>query len=444
MHRQRLRGAPRSICVCLTTLAICLPVGCGTDAIPGSDTSSTTRSDPGQETETVASSQDATPEVASGSSNVFPSAEPATMPAIGTITINGAISSSGDVNLYMLGSAVAGDRIVIEVTGHNGLNTVAALFDGYGDLIDANDDRSYYAGLVDPYIARVIREDTSNLYLGIAVPSAVHFASPSGRYETGSYSIRVDREVSAAVAEPQRQVVYLDFAGGDSVQIGLEPIEVMQPFSTAAISSRLAGDREYIIGLLVDHMRQDFAAHDVVLVDGRYNADPTEPHSTLFFGNYNANYLGLADNVDTGNAYLEQEAIIYSDDLALFESLQPSAEEIALALANIASHEMGHLLGLEHSAEAGDLMATAATAQQILEINAAFDRTLLLDSVFPTGWQNGTHLLQLNVGPNPSGSSGARLRLTDFMPKPSTAWRDALPDIPIVQCGRCNKCAHEP
>lgn len=330
-----------------------------------------------------------------------------------------------------------GDRIIVEVTGHNGLNTVAALFDGNGDLIDANDDRSYYAGQIDPYIAQVVRAEAPDLYLGIAVSRATHFASSAGRYETGSYSVAITRQSGATMPRPRHQLVYLSFQGGDRVQIGLEPIEVMRPFSPTAISSRFEGRKDDIIDLVTDEMGQDFAAVDVTLLDSRYNAVPSEPHSTLYFGNYNANYLGLADNVDTGNMYLEQEAIIYAEDLVLFESLQPSVEETALALANIAAHELGHLLGLEHSAEAGDLMATAATARQILEIDAAFSRARLQETVFPMGWQNAPELLLLNVGGAP-GAANARLRIEDLLPKLRPAFRDALDDIPIVQCGRCS------
>ena len=141
--------------------------------------------------------------------------------------------------------------------------------------------------------------------------------------------------------------------------------------------------------------------------------------------------------MDTGNVFLEQEAIIYAEDLALFENLVPSAEEIALALANIGSHELGHLLGLEHSAEAGDLMATAATARQILEVDAAFIRSRLLPAVFSVGWQNGPDLLIQNVGASSFASSKTRFGFEALIRRQSPSFREGLEDIPIVQCGRC-------
>jgi hypothetical protein len=239
-------------------------------------------------------------------------------------------------------------------------------------------------------------------------------------------------------------LVWLDFEGGDYVRIGLEPVELMRPFSAESISDRLAGQTDYIIDLVLAHMRQDYAGLNVTLVDSRHSTEPTDVHSSLFFGNYSAAYLGLADNVDTGNAALQQEAIIYSEDLALWESLRPSAEEVALALANIASHELGHLLGLEHSAEAGCVMATAGSARQVLEVDSAFQRSRLQSDVFPVGYQNSPVLLTQNVGVS-SGSSSKEI-LRDLLHTPPPSFRDELGiDIPIIQCGSCPSggCGHD-
>jgi hypothetical protein len=189
---------------------------------------------------------------------------------------------------------------------------------------------------------------------------------------------------------------------------------------------------------MLDHMKYDYKDLNVVLLDSTRQGPPSGPYSTLYVGNFNSKFLGLADNVDVNNAGLVQKAIIYAEDISLFEGLRPSAEEVGLALANIASHELGHLLGLEHAKESGDLMATAATARQVLEVDAGFLRSHLQPDVFPTGWQNGPALLTLNVGAKPS-TSGSRMRLDDVLPKSGLNFRDieGLTDIPIMQCGDC-------
>jgi hypothetical protein len=440
MHSRRLLGQPKFIfslsiprlaSAGIAGLLLGIVTGCGTAPLPQDVNASPSRPD---DPAAVSSSNE---QADAGSDSVFTQAQPAAMLAAGEFVIEGVIDGLTDVNVYALGPAATGDRVILDVTGQDGLNTVAALFDGAGDLIDANDDRSYYAGRLDPYIARVIREDTDNLYLGVAVSTGTNFSSTAGRYDHGAYSVRIRRDPAQPVPRAQPQVVYLNFEGGDQVQIGLEPVEVMRAFSAESISSRLAGQSEYIVELLLDYMRQDYALYNVTLLSSKHDAVPSTPYSTLYFGNYNAAYLGLADNVDTGNAFLQQKAIIYAEDLGMFEALQPSAEEVAQALANIAAHELGHLLGLEHTAEARDLMATASSARQVLETDAGFVRARLQATVFPVGWQDNPHLLALNVGVNPLAELTSRLRMADAPTKAAPTWRDLLPDIPIVQCGGC-------
>lgn len=427
MHLPRFRTAPACPGLYLFCSILLTSVGC--DVMPLLDGSALNGA-------TAAVADDVSETGAANSA--FEGAEPALLPESGTILITGTIDAPDDVDLFDLGPAVRGDRVTIDVLGHDGINTVAALFDDNGDLIDANDDKSYYGGLIDPFLSRVIRHDSANLYVGIAVSRARYFSSSQGRYDQGSYSIKVTRLPAQQPVDPRPQVVYLDFAGGATVQIGMEPLTVMQAFSAERISGRFAGQTDYIADRVLEHMRRDFADYDVTLVDGRRDARPEGPASTLYFGNFNAQFLGLADNVDTDNANLSQEAIIFAEDLAMYEGLFPSAEETAQALANIASHELGHLLGLEHSREPVDCMATAATARQIYETDCEFVRSSMQEDVFPVGWQNGPRLLLWNVGASASPPA-ARRQAFDVLPGPLVHWRDVegIADIPITPCGRC-------
>lgn len=433
MHPRRTSGACRSLPIVVALTLSILQLGCDAFPLGPQDNASrrpllNSREMPPVQDPVIEGQED---------NNEFELAQPATLPVDGQFVVEGRIDQAGDVDIYALGPALAGDLVVVDVTGHDGLNTVAALFDGQANLIDANNDRSFYAGQLNPYMSQVVQQDTEMLYVGVAVSTAVHFASSAGQFDTGSYTIRLSRRLNAAVRPARPQLVWLDFEGSDFVQIALEPIVQMRPFSAESISGRFAGQTDYLIEVVLSHLRLDLAQFNVLLLDSRHDVEPTEPHTKLYFGNYNESYLGLADSVDTGNVYQDQEAIIYAEDLQLFEGLFPTIEQTGQALANIAAHELGHLLGLEHSFEAADVMATAGSARQILEINSDYRRSRVQPDVFPAGWQDGWSILMQNVGPNPS--AGARSRLPDWLPADNAGAviDDSRPDIAIHMCGRC-------
>lgn len=369
--------------------------------------------------------------------NSFATAQFATLPTEGEILVEGAINGAGDVDFFALGPALLGDRVTVEVFGENGLNTVAALFDADMNLIDANDDRSYYAGMLDPFMSLSLRGDTENLYLGIAVSNGRYFASSEGRYDSGRYTIRLRRAPNQFLPPARNQLVYLNFSGGAEVRIASQPVEVMRPFSAEAISGRFSGQSETLARLVVEHMRRDLADFDVTLISSLGEPAPAAAHTRLYFGNFSADFLGLADNVDVGNLVPDQKAIIFTETLAQWEILQPSLEQVAQAIANVASHELGHLLGLDHTGEAGDVMAVARSAGQMLDNDAVYRRAALESGVFPMGWQDSYTTLMRNVGANPITGAG-RMRLADVVPSTPAAARAM--DLPVNMCERCRDC----
>ena len=117
----------------------------------------------------------------------------------------------------------------------------------------------------------------------------------------------------------------------------------------------------------------------------------------IFFGAYDAALLGVADGVDEFNSTQAQEAIIFTDTFAAFSRLEPSVLQMSRAIANVTSHEIGHLLGLVHTKDSKGIMDVTASLNQLL-VDQDFRMSPLYTDVFPIGWQNALQLLVDAVG----------------------------------------------
>jgi hypothetical protein len=70
----------------------------------------------------------------------------------------------------------------------------------------------------------------------------------------------------------------------------------------------------------------------------------------------------------------------------------------------VASHELGHLIGLYHTKDPQEVMDSTGTAWDLAGTQT-FRRAALEDSVFATGYENTPRLLDQTLGPNPSGDA---------------------------------------
>jgi len=332
----------------------------------------------------------------SDSGGGFENAQPVNLPEYGKLSVHGALTGGGDIDIYRFGPTRAGEVLVVEVN-NTSADTRAAVFDEHYGIVVANDDRNYYAGQRDPRIQNTLRSDHDVIYVAVAGKgnSIGLFGNPVGGTD---YDMIVTRAAGLSKPQPRPQPVWVELGGGQGVRIAGEPPQDVPPFNVEAISPRYAGDREKILDLMYEELTADYVEYNVEFRRSDRDAPYTEPYSILYVGGFNSNYLGLADNVDWYNGEAVQEAIVYSETLRLFDSLFASPEQIARALGNVAAHELGHLLGLDHTLDSTSVMSEAASAQSIMQLDAGLIAAQLNARVFPIGMQDAPFKLALGVG----------------------------------------------
>lgn len=333
-----------------------------------------------------------------------------------------ALSGPGDYRMFELGPGSEGQRIRISpVAPPAGGPFVLVLFDASQNLLT----RHYLAGISE--LNHVLRASSDNLILGVMIPAG-------GR--SGSLRLSVRFENAAGIPAVQPQTVWFNFAGDDAVTVGGDGPVRVRPFDAAELGPAYAGHTETIKAAIVAAVREDYAPYDVTILTSDETPEPAEPHSVIHFGGYSSGLLGLADNVDEYNRDTTQQAIVYVETFAIYDTMQLDDQQMAFMIANVASHELGHLLGLYHTREPSDVMDTTGTAWD-LTADQQFRRAPLEPSVFATGMQDSGMLLRRAVGLASKAATARRRTLSPRQRQEYGLLRAVLrPDLSTL-CGTC-------
>ncbi len=309
----------------------------------------------------------------------------------GTARLQGTIADIDDIDVYDLGPMEPGDVIRVSATANASLDVSVALYDDELRYFAGNDDESL--GSLDSFVEETVRHAGDPYYL---VLTSSPFASSFERL-AGGYRARVTVTREGDVPEPRAQTLFLNFDGA-TLNVPSIPVAEVPPFTAEEISPVYAGQTEIIKQGIVATVKENYAGLDVTIITSDETSAPEPPYSTAHFGGTSFVAFGISEQVDVYNGDAGDVSVIFTGSFQpeLF-SETPTAEEIAIAIGNVASHESGHLLGLNHVHDATAIMDEVNPADTFLQ-DQDFKEAPLSETIGPFGVQDAFLLLQEIVG----------------------------------------------
>ena len=333
-------------------------------------------------------------------------ATPVAFDAAGKARLTGTIPTIREgpgVDYWNLGPMTAGDRLTLEVvTPGTDLKTIAAVFDADGRLFELQSWRESDQGVVDPAIDDVIRHSSTAYYLVVC-------RAPRAGLVGGLYEVRISVERGGPVPPTRPQTVWLNFEGG-TVTLPDEGPLAFGRFDPQDIDPAYAGQNATVRHWIVETVKQNYARYNVTVLNSDDGPAPADgPFSTVYFGGYAPRSLGEAvTGTDPYNANPDDDVVVFPQRFTedLF-TVRPDARGLGTAIGNVAAHEIGHLLGLNHVHQAYDLMNGYDAPDNLLG-DQRFKNSLLNLTIFPVNdillGQDGHLLLAETVGLVPPAS----------------------------------------
>jgi hypothetical protein len=309
--------------------------------------------------------------------------------ASGIEVVRGSVSDALDVDVYELGPVESGDRVVVSMSAADALNGALAIFDESGATLLVNDHRNVYLGQQFPFIDVIFRRPSERCYVAVA--------STPGYPSNGVYRLGASIGPDSPIPQPRPDVVLLNFEGANNVRIASRnPVDVPL-FDAFYIDPSYGGKTTELVEEVVRLVREDFLGYNVEILSSYEGSRADNDTTQVHFGTLDYALLGVAEGVDEYNAEEGQHAIVFTETFSVFMGLNPSVEQMAQAIANVASHEIGHLLGLVHTRSPDDIMDVTASLRQLM-VDQDFRRAPIYELVFPIGDQDSSQLLLDGVG----------------------------------------------
>lgn len=304
-----------------------------------------------------------------------------------SVFIEGELTTAVPLQVWDLGALPARTRLTVDVQGQ-GRDLAMGLFDEEFQILLLNNNR---INSIDPYAVYLSELEQSRIYLAIS--------GADSHVVTGAYTMTISLTANQQPLPTQTQAVVLVFGGASGVDIGNYHVGTVPAFDAADLDPTWGDHTGEMKQLVMNNLREVYTGLNVQFYFDEDGNLPTDNVlSRVYFGAHDANNVGLAANVDYGNNYQQQACIVYTQNFSKYAGYGYSYQDIAQGFASVAAHELGHLLGCNHSDLPADVMNVSPTVADLLAPKYFVESAALDSAVFPTGQQDGGWLVYRAVG----------------------------------------------
>ncbi len=266
--------------------------------------------------------------------------------------------------IFDLGPLNQGDRLFLSLASTPGFgasfelpNNVAGLAEFSIMILDANED--IFAWYQDDFVLF-----TQDAKLIVGHDSPHYYVVLDGGI---GLNVRIERDTD--LFAPRAQTVFLNFDGIASIAVGGLPVTSVSALDASDFNGYFSvnpnwgnNETETLKAAILNTIQSAYDGYNLQFVTSDAGV-PSGPHQTMHIGGSSSSLYGIADYIDPRNDTLTGSGITFAVSIGAGTIENPGVfnpvdnlSELGAAIGRVAAHEIGHLLGLRHTADGTDIM----------------------------------------------------------------------------------------